>query len=95
LRISPATPRKDAADRYSPEIAPAFAVGPTVREATRKSEVLRANRTPNEPITVEATATIAMQLSATTAAGVMFTSLRPHRMTPEPQAWSGPRFSDR
>jgi hypothetical protein len=42
-----------------------------VREATRKSDVLRANRTPNDPMTVEATATIAMQLSATTAAGVI------------------------
>lgn len=67
FRISPAMERKDAADRYSPEIALALAVGPTVREATRKSDVLRANRTPNEPITVEATATTAMNDSATTA----------------------------
>ena len=44
--ISPATPRNDAAERYSPEIAAAFQPGRTVREATRKSLVVRANRTP-------------------------------------------------
>src|SRR5918998_1550083 len=41
LSTNPATPRKDAADRNSPEIAAAFQRGPTVREATRKSEVDR------------------------------------------------------
>ncbi len=66
-RISPAMPRNDAADRYSPEIAPAFDAGPTVREATRKSEVLRATRTPSEPIMAEANATRAMAASAITA----------------------------
>jgi hypothetical protein len=55
--MSPAMPRKDAADRYSPEIAPALAIGPTVRDATKKSEVLRATRTPSDPITADATAT--------------------------------------
>ena len=44
--ISPATPRNDAAERYSPEIAAAFQAGRTVRDATRKSLVVRANRTP-------------------------------------------------
>ena len=39
-------PRKLAADRYSPPIAAAFQVGLTVREATRKSEVVRASRSP-------------------------------------------------
>jgi hypothetical protein len=39
--IRPATPRKLAADRYSPEIALAFSRGLTVREATRKSDVFR------------------------------------------------------
>ena len=63
-RISPAMPRNDAADRYSPEIAPAFAAGPTVRDATRKSEVLRTSRTPSEPITADATATRAIAESA-------------------------------
>jgi hypothetical protein len=37
----PATPRKLAADRYSPLMALAFQRGLTVRDATRKSEVLR------------------------------------------------------
>src|ERR671917_2176621 len=41
LNTSPAIPRKDAADRNSPEIAAAFQRGPIVREATRKSEVDR------------------------------------------------------
>jgi hypothetical protein len=59
-RISPAIPRNDAADRYSPEIAPAFEAGPTVREATRKSDVLRASRTPSDPIRPDANATSTM-----------------------------------
>jgi hypothetical protein len=33
-RISPATPRKLAAERYSPPIAEAFHQGRTVRDAT-------------------------------------------------------------
>src|SRR3712207_5990580 len=49
-RISPATPRNDAADRYSPLIAAAFQAGLTDREATRKSEVVRANRSPYAPM---------------------------------------------
>ena len=64
-RIIPATPRNDAADRYSPEIALALATGPTVREATRKSDVLRATRTPIDPMTAETTLTSAIATSAT------------------------------
>ena len=41
---SPATPRSDAALRYSPEIAAAFVEGGTARAATMKSEVVRAKR---------------------------------------------------
>ena len=54
-------PRKLAADRYSPLIAAAFQAGLTSREATRKSEVVRANRSPYAPIATVAqvTATIA------------------------------------
>ncbi len=44
--ISPATPRKLAALRYSPEIAAAFHHGVTAREATNRSDVVRASRTP-------------------------------------------------
>ena len=43
---SPATPRKDAAERYSPPIALALSAGPTVREATKKSLVVREKRQP-------------------------------------------------
>ncbi len=39
-------PRKDAADRYSPLIAEAFQSGDTAREATMKSLVVRARRSP-------------------------------------------------
>ena len=42
----PAIPRNDAADRYSPEIAAAFHHGVTARDATNRSDVVRANRTP-------------------------------------------------
>jgi hypothetical protein len=42
----PATPRKDAAERYSPPMADAFKVGRTDREATKKSLVVRENRQP-------------------------------------------------
>ena len=34
VRMSPATPRNEAAERYSPPIAEAFHSGETVREAT-------------------------------------------------------------
>ena len=44
--ISPATPRKLAALRYSPLIAAAFHHGDTAREATNRSDVVRASRTP-------------------------------------------------
>jgi hypothetical protein len=44
--IRPAMPRNDAADRYSPPIAAAFQFALIVREATRKSLVVRATRTP-------------------------------------------------
>ena len=46
LAISPATPRNDAAERYSPEMAAAFHCGPMLREATRKSDVVLDSRIP-------------------------------------------------
>ncbi len=46
LSTSPAMPRKEAAERYSPLIAEAFSPGRTEREATKKSEVVRLNRSP-------------------------------------------------
>src|SRR3954451_836801 len=61
-------PRNEAADRYSPEMAPAFAAGPTVREATRKSDVLRANHTPSAPMAADSSATRHMPTSAAIAA---------------------------
>ncbi len=61
LSTSPAMPRNDAADRYSPLIAAAFQAGLTSREATSRSEVVRASRSPYAPMTTVAstTATIA------------------------------------
>lgn len=46
MSSSPASPSTEAADRYSPAIAIAFQLGEIRREATRKSEVERAARTP-------------------------------------------------
>src|SRR5690349_15425612 len=77
-RIIPATPRNDAADRYSPEIALALATGPTVRDATRKSDVLRATRTPSEPMIADAAATSPIATSATIPEVPMVTALVLH-----------------
>src|SRR3954447_26067050 len=62
----PATPRNDAALRYSPLIAEAFHVVDTVREATRKSEVVRDSRIPHRPMELVAmtTQTIAVVAAA-------------------------------
>ena len=57
VSTSPATPRKDAAERYSPPIAEALSRGWTVREATMKSLVVRENRSPQVPIASVAVAT--------------------------------------
>src|SRR3954468_1841328 len=50
LTTSPATPRKDAADRYSPETAAEFTSGEIRRDATRKSDVVRMAATPRTPM---------------------------------------------
>ena len=57
LSTSPATPKNEAAERYSPPIAAAFQRGLTVREATRKSEVVRASRSPYAPMITVASVT--------------------------------------
>ena len=56
----PATPRKDAADRYSPEMADAFSVAGTWRAATRKSAGVRATRTPRAPMMAVMAVTVMM-----------------------------------
>ncbi len=43
---SPATPRNEAAERYSPPIAEALSAGRTDLEATKKSLVVREKRQP-------------------------------------------------
>src|SRR5688500_18308482 len=48
--MRPAMPRKDAADRYSPDTAAALTVGEIRRDATRKSDVVRMAATPRAPI---------------------------------------------
>ena len=65
----PATPRNDAADRYSPEIAEAFHIGATVRAATKKSDVVRATRTPSAPIEIVATVTPTTAITASIGLG--------------------------
>ena len=54
---SPATPRKEAAERYSPPIAEALSAGRTVREATKKSDVVRLKRSPQMPMPTVSTET--------------------------------------
>src|SRR5262245_13200958 len=61
---SPATPRKDAAERYSPLMAAAFHRGLTIREATRKSDVVRARRNPYAPIATVTKVTVTIAGSA-------------------------------
>ncbi len=56
----PATPRKDAADRYSPEMADAFSVAGTCLAATRKSAGVRATRTPRAPMSAVMAVTVTM-----------------------------------
>src|SRR5205823_13374114 len=61
----PAMPRKLAADRYSPDTAAAFHHGVIAREATNRSDVVRAKRTAHVPsisvpIVTTLTATIAI-----------------------------------
>ena len=65
LSTMPATPRNDAAERYCPEMAAALARVPTVREAARKSSVVRATRTPSEPMTIVAMTTTTTAATAT------------------------------
>src|SRR5215204_805561 len=57
LTTSPATPRNDAADRYSPDTAAELSSGDTRREATRKSEVERIAAMPRTPISSVASTT--------------------------------------
>src|SRR4051812_21752349 len=56
-RTRPATPRNDAADRYSPAMAEALSPGGTTREATKKSLVVRETRRPKAPMPRVATDT--------------------------------------
>ena len=57
LTTSPAIPRNDAADRYSPDTAAALNAGEIRREATRKSEVVRIAATPRAPMSSVASTT--------------------------------------
>src|SRR5262245_40103472 len=50
----PATPIKEAALRYSPEIAEAFQPTDTARPATKKSEAVRERRAAQNPIQIVA-----------------------------------------
>src|SRR4051812_10319415 len=59
-------PRNDAADRYSPEIAAAFHDGVIARDATKRSDVVRAKRTPYRPSETVAPVTARIAASAIT-----------------------------
>src|SRR5262249_22928560 len=53
-------PRKDAADRYSPEMAAALSAGGTWRAATMKSSGVRATRMPRAPTMIVSSVTNAV-----------------------------------
>jgi hypothetical protein len=55
---SPAMPRKDAAERYSPEMAEALRNEGTWRAATMKSAGVRATRTPRAPMIAVTSVTV-------------------------------------
>src|SRR4029079_2465631 len=57
LTTSPAMPRNDAADRYSPDTAAALNAGEIRREAARKSYVVRIAATPRAPMSRVASST--------------------------------------
>src|SRR5215469_9591016 len=57
-------PRKDAAERYSPEMAAALSPGGTCRAATMKSSGVRATRMPRAPTTIVSRVTNAIAPTA-------------------------------
>src|SRR5215469_13610984 len=62
-------PRKDAAERYSPEIAAAFSAGGTWRAATMKSSGVRATRMPRAPTMIVSSVTKAIAPIAASGIG--------------------------
>src|ERR1700758_3683281 len=62
-------PRKDAAERYSPEMAAALSPGGTCRAATMKSSGVRATRMPRAPTTIVSRVTNAIAPSAVSVIG--------------------------
>src|SRR5690348_7677303 len=72
---SPATPRKDAADRYSPEMAAALRSGGTARAATRKSSGVRATLMPSAPTTIVMSVTTTTAIRASDAAVTVVSQL--------------------
>src|SRR5260370_40947499 len=61
------TPRNEAADKYSPEIAAALSAGWTSRAATMKSSGVRATRTPRAPTATVSSVTNAIAATAATS----------------------------
>ncbi len=62
-------PRKDAAERYSPEMAAALSAGGTCRAATMKSSGVRATRMPRAPTTIVSRVTNAIAATAASVTG--------------------------
>src|SRR5580698_2530819 len=78
--MRPAMPMKDAAERYSPEMAAAFTGGETSRAATMKSAGVRAIRMPRAPTTTVSSTTTAMAATETNSViGVIGRSVDPVR----------------
>src|SRR5512146_654934 len=62
-------PRKDAAERYSPEMAAALSAGGTCRAATMKSSGVLATRMPRAPTMIVSSVTNAMAPTAASGIG--------------------------
>src|SRR6202050_2631329 len=72
-------PRKDAADRYSPEIAAAWSAGGTWRAATMKSSGVRAIRMPRAPTMMVSNVTKAIAPMDASGIGWLPRPVRPAR----------------
>src|ERR1700728_4892474 len=72
-------PRKDAADRYSPEIAAALSAGGTWRAATMKSSGLRGIRMPRAPTIMVSNVTKAIAPMDASGFGWLPRPVRPAR----------------
>src|SRR6476469_6768949 len=90
LTTSPATPGKEAAERYAPETAAELSSGLTRREATRKSEVVRMAATPRNPMSSVTSTTGATAKARIIRSDLRFSSPSYGLSSPHPNPGAGP-----